>query len=206
MVKLDEGLASDVKPVIAGCAHALAREFYGYTTAADIAQELWVWVLKHQKKVSDWLEREEQDERNRGARALQKTLMRVGVVHCRREKAAMVGYFPHDEYFYSRSLLAALITAQHNGGKMIVNVVDDAPRKTKLDSEGNDVLAMLADLDRALEDLSVEQRHLVIEVHGFGVSVSDIADREQVTRQAVENRLNRALDRMIKFLGGEYPY
>lgn len=206
MVMLDEAVASDAQSVITGCAHALARDYYGFTTAADISQELWVWVLKHRAKVNEWLDREEQDDRNRGAKALQKTLLRVGSVYCRREKAAQVGYLTQDEYFYTRSLVAALVQARFNDGKMVINVVDDTPRKAKLDSEGNDILALLSDVDRAMEVLSPDQLQLVTEVHGFDVPVQEIAERDGVTRQAVENRLNRAVDKMIKFLGGDYPY
>lgn len=206
MVTLAEDVMADVKPVVGMCAHLLARDYYGYTSAADIAQELWVWVLKHPSKVMEWLDREDPADRGRGTKALQTSLLRAGAVFCRKEKAARAGYRPQDEYFYTRGLIAALVRARYNDGKMVVNVVDDMPRKAKLDSEGNDILALLSDLDTAMLVLSDEQKKLVVEVHGFEVPVLEIAERDGVTRQAVENRLNRAVDKMIKTLGGEYPY
>jgi DNA-directed RNA polymerase specialized sigma24 family protein len=80
------------------------------------------------------------------------------------------------------------------------------PRKKKLDSEGNDLLALFADVDRALGTLEPAQISLLERVYASGVTLSDISEEDDVTRQAVENRVNRALDKMIKFLGGEYPY
>lgn len=206
MVDMESKQMRDAKGVIGGVSHSLAREFHGYTTAADISQEMWVWVLKHENKIEEWLEREDKVDWAKGMKALSKTLMRVGNVYCRKEKADRCGYRTNDEYYYTRSLLEALLVARENGGKMIVNQVNDTPRKAKLDSEGNDVLAMLSDLDIALESLEDDQRELLIKICGKGVAPAVVAVEQDVTRQAVENRVNRALDRMIKELGGDYPY
>lgn len=206
MVDLSDEVMQEAGSIIAGCAHSLARDFHGYVTAQDMSQEMWVWVLKHDHKVNEWLDREDKTERNKGARALSKSLLRMGQIHCRREKAKVCGYLPQDEYFYSRTLVAALVEAMVNDGKMQVNLIDDSPRKAKLDSEGNDILALLADVSRALKVLDGQQKDLVLRVCGYGDSTATIAEEDGVTRQAVDNRLNRALDRMIKELGGEYPY
>lgn len=206
MVDMYDDVMEDARIVITSCAHSLARDYHGYVTAQDMAQEMWVWVLKHDRKVMEWLDREDKAERNKGAKALSKSLLRMGQIHCRREKAKVCGYLPQDEYFYSRPLVTALVEALVNDGKMQVNLVDDAPRKTKLDSEGNDILAMLADVSEALDVLEGNQKDLVLRICGYGDSAATVAEEEGVTRQAVENRLNRALDRMIKELGGEYPY
>ena len=206
MVDLNEELMEDSRVVIMGAAHALAREYRQYTTAQDISQEMWIWVLKHPEKVREWLSRDDKNEKAKGVKALNKTLMRLGSVYCRKEKATVSGYHPSDEYFYTRTLVGALLEALWNGGQMVSNQSDDLPRKKKLDSEGNDLLAMFADIDHALDSLEPAQISLLHRVHGEGVTISDIAEEEQVTRQAVENRVNRAVDKMIKTLGGEYPY
>ena len=206
MVDLDDDLMQDVQVVITGAAHALAREYRQYTTAQDISQEMWIWVLKHPEKTREWLSRDDRAEKARGVKALNKTLMRLGSVYCRREKATVSGYHPSDEYFYTRTLVGALLEALWNGGQLVSNQIDDMPRKKKLDSEGNDLLALFADIDRALEVLEPVQISLLERVYGHGEALTDIAEVEDVTRQAVENRVNRALDKMIKHLGGEYPY
>lgn len=206
MVDVESKIGQEVKALIGGISHSLAREFYGYTTAADVGQEMWVWVLKHDNKIIEWLDREEEIEWKRGMSALSKTLTRLGSRYCRKEKASTCGYRVQDEYFYSRQLLIALLVARENDGKLVANVVDDTPRKVKLDSEGNDTLAMLADLEVALNVLDDDQRELVIDVCGRDISTTAMALTHEVTRQAIENRVNRSLDRMIRELGGEYPY
>lgn len=205
-VDLTDEVLDDASVVITSCAHQLAREYYNFVTADDLRQEMWVWVLKHQEKVTDWMTREDKVEKAQGSKALAKSLLRMGQIYCRKEKAASSGYLPQDEYFYTRSLVTALVDALVNDGKMQVNMVDDSPRKTKLDSEGNDILALLSDVDRALASLEEGQRTLVVRLCGHGETSAQVAEQEGVTRQAVDNRLNRALDRMIKELGGEYPY
>lgn len=203
---IDEELMSDVQAVISGASHALARDYRLYTPAQDIAQEMWVWCVKHPGKISDYLDREEKGDRLRGMKALNKTLMRLGVAYCRREKAALSGYHPSDEYFYTRSLIGALLEAIWNDSTLVVNVIDDMPKRKKLDSEGNDLLAMMCDVERAMSVLDGNQVDLLMQIHVDNISVIDLAERDGVTRQAVENRVNRALDKMITFLGGEYPY
>ena len=119
---IDEELMSDVQTVISGASHALARDYRLYTPAQDIAQEMWVWCVKHPGKISDYLDREEKSDRLRGMKALNKTLMRLGVAYCRREKAAISGYHPSDEYFYTRSLIGALLEAIWNDSTLVVNM------------------------------------------------------------------------------------
>jgi DNA-directed RNA polymerase specialized sigma24 family protein len=206
VVDLDDDLMQDVQVVITGAAHALAREYRQYTTAQDISQEMWIWVLKHPEKTREWLDRDDRNDKAKGTKALNKTLMRLGSVFCRKEKATVSGYHPSDEYFYTRTLVGALLEALWNGGQLVSNQIDDMPRKKKLDSEGNDLLALFADVDRALGTLEPAQISLLERVYASGVTLSDISEEDDVTRQAVENRVNRALDKMIKFLGGEYPY
>lgn len=207
MVDLTDEQMEDVGVAITGVAHALARDYRAYTTAHDIQQELWIWVFRHENKIIEYIDREDHDEKQRGLRALHKTMTRLAQVYCRKEKARSVGYMPSDEYFYTRSLVSALITALHNEGKMVVNQVGEgSSRRAKLDSEGNDILAMLSDVESALSVLEPAQQELLNRVYGESVDVTVIADENGVTRQAVDGRVNRALDRMIKELGGDYPY
>jgi DNA-directed RNA polymerase specialized sigma24 family protein len=203
---MESKMMTDAQGVISGASNSVGRQFGGYTTPADISQEMWMWVLKHEHKVLEWLDREDKIDWAKGMKALSKTLTRVGVSYARKEKAAICGYRIGDEYFYTRTLVAALLVARENHGKMIVNQVDDTPRKAKLDSEGNDLLAMLSDVEIALDSLDEDQRQLVTDVCGRDVLPAAYAIEDGVTRQAVENRVNRALDRMIRVLGGEYPY
>lgn len=206
MVTTNDPVLDEAYIVVTGSANTIARDFRGFVSAEDIAQEMWIWVIKHRDKVEEWLVREDKAERSKGTKALFKTLLRLGHVYARKEKAKTSGYHPRDEYFYTRTLIVALIEAIYNEGVFQVNIVDDTPRRSKLDSEGNDLLAMLADVQIALDSLEENQKALIASVYGLGVSTSEIAEQEGVTRQAVDNRVNRVLDRLIKELGGEYPY
>jgi DNA-directed RNA polymerase specialized sigma24 family protein len=206
MVTTNDPVLDDAYVVVASSANTIARDFRGFVSADDLAQEMWIWVLKHRNKVEEWLVREDKIERAKGHKALFKTLLRHGHVYARKEKAKTSGYHPRDEYFYTKPLVISLIEAIYNEGVFQVNIVDDTPRKSKLDSEGNDLLAMLSDVQVAIASLEENQQALISSVYGYGISPSEIAEHEGVTRQAVDNRVNRALERIIKELGGEYPY
>lgn len=194
-----------IRSVIGPSAHALGRKYHKFCEAQDIAQELWIWALKHPKVVLQFIDREG-DELKSGLKGLGKTLYREGDRYCRKEKAALSGYRVSDEYFYSKALIDSLIEADANEGKMLVNQVNDQVRRTKPASEGGDVHAMIADVKRALKvlDPSTEamlQYHVVDKM-----SSQQIGDIFEISRQAVDQRIARAYEKMIESLGGHNPW
>lgn len=194
-----------IRSVIGPSAHALSRKYHKFCEAQDIAQELWIWALKHPKVVLQFIDREG-DELKSGLKGLGKTFYREGDRYCRKEKAALSGYRVSDEYFYSKALIDSLIEADANEGKMLVNQVNDQVRRTKPASEGGDVHAMIADVKRALKalDPSTEamlQYHVVDKM-----SSQQIGDIFDISRQAVDQRIARAYEKMIESLGGHSPW
>ena len=194
-----------IKGVIGPTAHALGRKYHKFCEAADIRQELWIWALKKPQVVLQFIDREG-DELKSGLKGLGKTLYREGDRYCRREKAAQSGYKTSDEYFYTKHLIDALIEADANNGVMVVNQVNEEVKRHKPASEGGDVMAMIADVKRALKalDPSTEamlQYHVVDKM-----SSESIGQAFGISRQAVDQRISRAYERMIESLGGHSPW
>ena len=135
-----------------------------------------------------------------------KALSRVGERYCRRQKAAAVGYKTRDEYFYNRVLLEDLIAVEAGGMSSLAGQTDDRVRGTQDPSEGGNTQAMLADLQSALAKLDPDSFALVMMAYGDAVPTRVLAETFGVTRQAIEQRLDRAMSKLLQNLGGESPW
>lgn len=72
---------------------------------------------------------------------------------------------------------------------ILVNIEDDFINKEKLDK-----------LHFAINELAPKQRWLVEQVFFYNVSISKIAEKEGVSRQAIQNRLKKIYEKMKKYL------
>lgn len=194
-----------IRSVIGPTAHALGRKYHKFCEAQDIGQELWIWAIKHPKVVLSFIDREGEELKS-GLKGLGKTFYREGDRYCRKEKAALSGYRVSDEYFYTKELIDSLIEADANDGKLLVQQVNDQVRRTKPASEGGEVMAMIADVKRALKTLeptteAMLQYHVVDKM-----SSQKIGEIFDISRQAVDQRLARAYEKMIESLGGRNPW
>ncbi len=74
------------------------RLYRSWAEAADIEQEMWLWVYSHHSQLDDM-----------PPYTLRRRLKDAGVRYCRREKAAKSGYHPEDEYTYTQPVLLKLL-------------------------------------------------------------------------------------------------
>ena len=73
-------------------------------------------------------------------------------------------------------------------------------------SEGGEVDAMKADLEQALRALDPDEQRLMDLLYGEKMAAREVGEHLGVTRQAVEKRASKILDRMIVTLGGHSPW
>ena len=206
MVTLTDEQQGDIDTVASVVAHRLARKYRPWAEAADVRQDLWVWLLSKRKRLAPLLDAENEDVYKRELKYLERNLYRAGDIMCRQDKAKRSGYKASDEYFYSSSLVAALIEAHCNGGVMVQEQSSARVKRTRTLSEGMEIESMLADVTAALAALEPDQQSLLISLYGEGVPSKDLADQRGVTRQAVEQRASRLIDKIIDELGGVSPY
>ena len=196
----------EIRLVVSGVAHELARKYRDYTTAADISQEMWAWMLESPKRWRFIFESADEDDRKRQEYFLRRNLTRFGERHCRMEKAKVSGYRHTDEYFYTEGLIVALIEAKHNGVDTLGEPTGEKSRTKRTLSEGGEVDAMKADLEQALRALDPDEQRLMDLLYGEKMAAREVGEHLGVTRQAVEKRASKILDRMIVTLGGHSPW
>ncbi len=203
-----EGVSEeDVHDIVASVAFAIARRYRRFVEVPDVRQELLMWAWRKRDKVHEYLARDPGADRRRGEAALMKALSRVAERYCRRMKAQATGYSTRDEFFYNRVLLEDLIGAQANGlSSLVGQTSEERVRGTQDPSEGGNTQAMLADIQSALGVLDPDSYAMVMMAYGDEVPTRVIGETFGITRQAVEQRLDRAMTRVLSALGGESPW
>ena len=196
----------DVHDICAAVAVSVAKRYRRYVEVPDLRQELLTWAWRKRDKVGEYLDREPGSARRQGEAALMKALSRVAERYCRRQKADAVGYKTRDEYFYNRVLLEDLIAVESGGMASLAGQTDERVRGTQDPSEGGNTQAMLADLQKALAQLEPDTYALVMMAYGDAVPTKVLAETFDVTRQAIEQRLDRAMSKLLQLLGGESPW
>lgn len=186
------------------------RKYRAFIEQGDLQQECWLWCLRRQDKVQEYLDREDEVERRRGEAALRLTLERRCERSARKEKAAVLGYKHSDEYFYSPAQVRDLLDFYYQGdwsARLVQEGNEDPVRSGSDPAEGHNVLALMADLDAALRSLPPTWEELLVEMHVEPRTVAEvIAEREGVSPRTVRRREERTIQSIVEFLGGPDPW
>lgn len=203
-----EELLAAAEPIVRQACRTIAQRFRGYIEFDDLAQEARLWCLQHQQKLSEWLDCDPDDKAGfrRGAKKLSTTLSREAERAARRERAAMLGYRPEDEWFANRGTIKELLPVVIGGGYDGYEVSPkEAVRSPGDPAEGNNKLALLADVAAAWK---AHPSAVLERLYHFDVDRTrpEVAESMNITPATLAKRENQALDMLIRFLGGANPY
>lgn len=211
---MSEGLTTEEWEVVTELTSLAVRpvllRFGKYVEADDLRQECLLAAGLKQHKMIGWLRRDGQGSVKQGERAALRYLHKKAEKYAREQKAHALGYEPEDEYFYQPVLIESLISVLSTGDyELAGQVLDPADlggkRKKSLPNEGNNIVAMVADIDAALKSLDDRDREILLLKYGGGLSSQEIADQMGVTRQRIDQLLHRGVRKMVEVLGGENP-
>lgn len=184
------------------------RRKYPMVEFDDISQELWVWFAGHNRKLSEWYS-EDYSDKDR-TKLVAKSLRNAAYDFCLKQKAQIQGYDPSDVFFYRKEFIKTLLPAVLSGDwSRIAHGVISTGGTPRALSESGDWMAYTADIKSALDKLSHEDRELVVEFYGNELTGSDLHSKilpEKTTARAAMMQANRALNKMIRHLGGFAPF
>jgi len=188
-----------------GLVGAIAYEFsrkYHMCDADDIRQELWLWFLTHPNKVKVW----EAIDDKQSIKLIAKSLRNAAKDYCQKQKAHAVGYRVEDNYYYDKELVEVLLPAviRKDSSAPALNDLGHSSTK-KVASEGGNWLAMVADIDKALDKLTLEQKSIIFLRFGDGCDNKTFAKEMGISEDAARMRVNRALNNLLNKLGGSRP-
>lgn len=184
--------------LVGGIAYEFSRKFH-MCDAEDIRQELWVWFLEHPNKVKVW----EALDGKQSVKLVARSLRNAAKDYCQKQKAHAVGYKVEDNYYYDRELVELLLPAVIRKDLNAPSLTEIGFTSTKkVASEGGNWFAMMADIERAMDRLPLEQKSIIFLRFGDGCDNKTFAKELGITEDAARMRVNRAINNLINLLGG----
>jgi hypothetical protein len=186
----------------------LASEYakrYTMVERDDIAQEMWVWFVAHPNKYNEWSALDQKD----CDKVIAKSLRNASLKFCEREKAKHSGYQVSDLYYYDASVIETFLPSIISNSYEIPSKIQDlnANSGSSVLSEGNNWLTLRADIEKAYNKLS-EAKQNVLRLR-FSVEQPDWTELSKdmdSTPDGARMKVQRAVNSMIKILGGWKPY
>lgn len=198
MIDVDEEL---IRPI----AYRIANRYRQYVEREDVAQELRIWWLTHEKAVERY-----QGEDKIGEKKLKKALYRAAEKFARGQKATVLGYKPEDEFFYNTELIRMLLPMVWNPDLIFQEVQPDEAggkiRRTKAANEGNNLPAMVADVAEALSRIDLDDYRVLLLHFALEYEYKELASELDIQVGAAKMRVQRAIERIVDTLGGETPW
>lgn len=199
-----------VNEITSSIAWGISKRYHRFVELEDVRQAMNEYAWKRKDKVSEYLIREDDVERKQGYKAFTTFIRRAGERYARKEKSRSLGYELGDEYFYRLAMIENLIKVLGSEDAHLVNQVLDPDvhgvKAKKQPNEGNNLLAMLADVDRALKKLDPRTRGILNSRFAQDQPLSEIATAWDISPQRVEQIINKGLRDITEYLGGATPY
>jgi DNA-directed RNA polymerase specialized sigma24 family protein len=178
---------------------------YRMVEREDVAQECWMWFVSHPRKVSEWSQMDSKDSDKLFARSLRNAALE----YCLKEKAEVTGYEYEDNFWYTKELIKGMLPAVLSGDPEKIQTFTSEIRSVKSPAESGDWMAYSADIKKALASLNDAERNLVVLFYGNDLSSEDLhqqSNSDRPTHRATAMAANRALNKMVKTLGGFPPH
>lgn len=210
-------MTDEIKEMVANLATSLRRR-YPMVEREDIEQELWCAYYCSEYFLGGFYE--DDPDTNEYRQIIKKTrreIRNAAERMCRREKAAVIGYKPSDEAFYSTRALGELVTAYlaHGVQEKPPTGREESVRRPGGAGDGRDYVVSLVDVGEALKRLKPSQRKILY--HAYGPEWSHMTDEEiagelslmgwrNMDADRLRSRVRWALDRLQRELGGSSPW
>lgn len=206
----DHEIWSVINEITSTIAWGISKRYNRFVELDDVKQAMNEYAWKRKDKVSEYLMREDEIERKQGYKAFTTFIRRAGERYARKEKARALGYELGDEYFYRLAMIETLIKVLGSGDSHMTNQVLDPDvhgvKAKKQPNEGNNLLAMLADVDRAMKKLDLRTHNILNSKYSSDASLAEIAKEWDISPQRVEQIINKGLRDIVEYLGGATPY
>jgi hypothetical protein len=194
----------ELEPMIQSIAGEFGRKHRQHgAEPEDFAQQMRVWVLENEEKVTEWLNPDLFSEKD-STRLIAASLRNESKDYAVDVKSQALGYERADLVWYSKNEVRALLPSVFNQDAWHEPPRSEG-RSTKAPSEGGNWLATLADVAQGLEKLDLYDRSILTAFHKDHWTNKEMAEREGVSEQVMSYHHDRAIHRLVKALGDTAP-
>jgi hypothetical protein len=173
------------------------REWVEYD---DLYQECVIWFIENADKAAEYIEQEQDNK-------LWAAVSNRARAYVAREKAARSGYEPEDQFHYSIGLVEDLLPLlfEDSWREPAARADSSGSSSRSNPREGNNLVAMVADVRTGYEKLGVGDQDIIEKIYGGGDPRNNVADEAAIlgiTPEAMKKRIRRSIGRLRKPLGG----
>ena len=180
------------------------RSGRGIVTADDLVGEANLWLVKHIDKVRLW-----RDQGRHGQNKLRNACRQRCLTIIADERKKRSGLQPGDIFYYTAAMIRELLPDIWDEDDWATGSTSNAEerRSPSRPSEGNNRLAMVADIRSAFFTLSKKDQAFLEDFYrDGGLSVDAMAASMEVTERTIRRRDDRILEKLVERLGGEPPW
>jgi DNA-directed RNA polymerase specialized sigma24 family protein len=192
--------------------HAMVKQIgsefkrkYQMVEREDIEQQLWLWFAEHPNKIDEWLALPDQKDRDK---LFARSLRNSALDYCIKEKAHKSGYNAEDNFWYNKQFIKLMIPAVlSDDWTKFNNTLSNMGRTSKALAESGDFMAFSSDVMVAFDKLNDREKSLVRLFYGEQIDGAELRERMDAdkSQKAVMMEANRAVNKMVKILGGNPP-
>jgi len=178
---------------------------YQMVERADIEQEMWLWFSEHPNKIDEWLSLPDQKDRDK---LFARSLRNSALDYCIKEKAHKAGYSAEDNFWYNKQFIKLMIPAVlSDDWTKLNNTLSNMGRGSQVLAESGNFMAFSSDIKVAFDKLNERERSLVKLFYGEQVDGAELHERidSSKSQKAVMMEANRAVNKMVRILGGNPP-
>jgi DNA-directed RNA polymerase specialized sigma24 family protein len=179
---------------------------YSIVEPSDIKQILWMWFVTHPNKYTEWSKLPPKDKE----KLIAKSLRNAALKYCEQEKARKFGYDMVDLYYYDPSVIEAFLPSILADSYEIPNKIQDLNFKFGKSGEvtdGNNWLVLRSDIEKAFNKLAeAKQNILRLRFTTDNYEWNDLAKELNISADGARMRVSRAINSLIRVLGGWRTY
>lgn len=203
MVEEEAITANELKIAKQGAMSAY-RSGRGIVTADDMVGEANLWMVKHLDKVHHW-----RTQGRHGQNKLRNACRQRCLTIIARERKRHSGLQQGDIFYYTAVMIRELLPDiwDEDDWTNTGNSATDEVRSPSRPSEGNNRLAMIADIRSAFYSLSEKDQHFLEDYYRDGGLATDVlAASLEVSERTVKRRDDRIMEKLVERLGGAPPW
>lgn len=187
----------EVQAAVNRAAGAVSRRYGSFTTFEDMCQDGYEWALRHPGRLDHYLLEDGTVYRNLLVSDLTAYLTKVA----KRERAAVLGHLPGDQFGYTADMVELVLPALWDATYR-PPVVEVRSSSASDPAFAGNWEAMVADVRAAVDGLPSAQARVLLAYYGMAHGWRDAAVLLGMSKTAANNMGRQAVDRVVDVLNG----